>query len=365
MGAERFAYPIVTAVGDPRERGRQYGAATGTLIERNLRLYEERFRSLAGLGWREALRRAEAVVPTIGAYDRDALEELRGIAEGAGQPLAAVAALNCRTELLYPAPAHECTTVGVLAQRSAEGHVLLGQNWDWLDEAASVVVLLRSVDADGFEVVSLHEAGQLARAGCNSAGVGAVGNFLESDRDRRAGGVPLAVIARRILHARSLADAVAAIAGTPRAVSNNYLLASAQDGPVDIEATPREEHPHAPCNGLLVHANHFHAPCVVDTYRSLMPDSFYRESRMQMQLGATGPVAVEDLMRALRDHVGHPDSICRHLRDDGPQPRSRTLASTVIDLTARQLWIADGNPCERPYLDVALDRHRAAVCAPC
>ena len=159
--------------------------------------------------------------------------------------------------------------------------------------------------------------------------------------------------------------AIAAIAGTPRAVSNNYLLASAQDGPVDIEATPREEHPHAPCNGLLVHANHFHAPSVVDTYRSLMPDSFYRETRMQMQLGATGTLGVADLMRALRDHVGSPDSICRHPRSHGPEPRSRTLASTVIDLTSRELWVADGTPCDREYARFCLDRDRAAVCAPC
>jgi isopenicillin-N N-acyltransferase-like protein len=32
-----------------------------------------------------------------------------------------------------------------------------------------------------------------------------------------------------------------------------------------------------------------------------------------------------------------------------PHDRGATLASVLMDLSARQMWLADGSPCEAPY----------------
>jgi isopenicillin-N N-acyltransferase-like protein len=57
---------------------------------------------------------------------------------------------------------------------------------------------------------------------------------------------------------------------------------------------------------------------------------------------------VEDLFRVLPDHANHPRSICKHPSKPGPFA-DMTLASIVIDLDARTMWMTQGNPCENPY----------------
>lgn len=348
-----LAYPTVTAAGPPRLRGEQYGEQAAERIARSVAHYRKVFADLAGLSWSETLARADNLEPALKAYDADTLEEIRGIADGAGQPVGAIVALNCRTELMYPAPAHECTTAAVLPERSGDGHVLLVQNWDWLCPAAETVVLLRLVTADGLEMVSLHEAGMVARGGCNAAGVGAVGNFLATDTDRTRSGIPLPLTGRRILLSPRLADALAALLGAQRSVSTNYLLASAEGLAVDLEATSDAEHPVDPVDGVLTHANHFRTPGITDTYMRVVPDSLYRDGRMASLLAGPEPVTPQRLMAALRDHAGHPSSICRHPTSGSDD--SATLSSLVMDLTTRELWITDGPPCTRPYHHLQLE----------
>ncbi|NTV37539.1 MAG: hypothetical protein HGA53_11355, partial [Anaerolineaceae bacterium] len=45
-----------------------------------------------------------------------------------------------------------------------------------------------------------------------------------------------------------------------------------------------------------------------------------------------------------------PDSICNHaIEDIDPLDREKTINSLVIDLTARQMHVAWGNPCKNGY----------------
>ncbi len=85
----------------------------------------------------------------------------------------------------------------MLAEASADGKLLHGQNWDWRAECAETGVVLRIAREDGPDVLTFTEAGGLARAGMNSAGVALTANFLGSDRDgRRAPGDLLVVTAQ-------------------------------------------------------------------------------------------------------------------------------------------------------------------------
>ena len=78
----------------------------------------------------------------IDAFDVELLPEIEGIAEGAGVPAEHVLAINLRTELMYGLDARgraagnrpgvgECTAIAVAGEASADGHVLVAQNWDW------------------------------------------------------------------------------------------------------------------------------------------------------------------------------------------------------------------------------------------
>jgi isopenicillin-N N-acyltransferase-like protein len=65
---------------------------------------------------------------------------------------------------------------------------------------------------------------------------------------------------------------------------------------------------------------------------------------------------IETLQAILRDHVNFSRAICNHSVDaNDPLDRGKTINAMVIDLTAREMHIAWGNPCENPYHTYYLD----------
>jgi isopenicillin-N N-acyltransferase-like protein len=59
---------------------------------------------------------------------------------------------------------------------------------------------------------------------------------------------------------------------------------------------------------------------------------------------------VKTLQAIQRDHVNFPSSICNHTDEEmDPLDREKTINSIVIDLTARVMHIAWGNPCQNRY----------------
>ena len=95
--------PLIAVSGTPAECGAGYGAAAAERIGANLELYRRRFRDRrvwTRAAVRAAGRRFRDV--TLALHPRIAAM-LDGVAEGAGEPVADVYALNARTELLYDA----------------------------------------------------------------------------------------------------------------------------------------------------------------------------------------------------------------------------------------------------------------------
>jgi isopenicillin-N N-acyltransferase-like protein len=114
-----------------------------------------------------------------------------------------------------------------------------------------------------------------------------------------------------------------------------------------------------PEDGLLVHGNHFMAfipDQVSATYKPFSVDSLYRVPRVRQVLArcrhATDPIAVRELIAtAMRDHFGAPDSVCNHPRERRhPLEQTQTIASTIVDLTTGDYYLATGTPCANHYL---------------
>lgn len=359
-------FPLITIEGEARERGRRYGEAARERIARSLEIY--------GAAWRSAetpradlLERARQFIPLIGDRFPDLMDEIVGIAEGAGYPVEEIVALNARTELLYGgrAPADGCTGVVILPERT-DGRVIIGQNWDWLAPCRESAILLRILPARGPRILTFVEAGMLARSGLNSAGLGLCGNFLQSDQDHRQSGVPIPVIRRAILHSRTLPEAAGHVLRAPRAFSSNHLLAHRDGEAIDLEASPPDVFPLFAEDGLLVHANHFRAAGgrVRDTGLARYPDSLFRDRRLRRLLGTPRRVlGASDLQQALRDHSGYPEAICRHRRPEAGEVDIETVASVVMDLAEGRLWLAPGPVCENAYQAFDLAREPAASAA--
>src|ERR1043166_6522593 len=124
----------IRVAGAPLERGRPYGRAAASLVHRGLAAYRDGFEHRAGLAWNAAVTHARTFTADIGSFAPDALEEMTGVAEGAGVPFDAILVLNCRSELMFAAarskgetPPSECTSFAATPEATADGHVLLGQ----------------------------------------------------------------------------------------------------------------------------------------------------------------------------------------------------------------------------------------------
>lgn len=363
-------FPHLRLSGSPRDRGRRYGEQAADRITTSLSAYREVFSHLAGWDWRTVVCEARRYEPAIAAFDLRYLEELRGIAEGAGVDEGDILAINTRTEVMFAAKARaaarafgrgECSAFAVLGTRTADGHTLVGQNWDWLTHCFDTVVVLEVEQDDAPDYVTVVEAGLLAKAGVNTAGIGVVTNALVTADDRGEPGVPYHVLLRGLLDAETLSGALATIQRAPRSSSANYLIASRDGLALDVEAAPGDftrVYLLDPVDGVLLHTNHFLSRRFdrVDVSTWAMPDSPVRLQRLRALVAAQrAPIDVDVLGGWLRDHADHPAGVCCHPDTALPSvEQDATVVSVVIDLDAGRLWIADGHPCETPYRTVEL-----------
>lgn len=382
--------PLIRVQGPPGECGIGYGAVARDLVGANLDFYLRRFSDEGGLD-SAAVRSAGAAFreATVRHHPRVA-ELLDGVAEGAGVRVDEIYALNARTELIYgnhrgtgqtasgkpsagpagavrPSPESDpdvggCTSVGVLGTHTTNGHLLLGQNWDWHPDQRNVMLLLATRDERGLTVLTLTEAGMVAKTGLNSAGVGVCVNMLGCDRDGLPGGgaapgVPYHVLLRAALEGDSLAEALKAACRGTRNSSINLLVGQAAEAGgelVDLELVPGDAGWSHPVDGLITHANHLETGLpVYDTIKDWGGSSLFRSARARRLLTARladGRIGEDDLIGLFRDHASRPQSICRHTDERyPPAEHSETVYSVLLDLDERRFGIAAGPPCEHDY----------------
>ncbi len=363
--------PRVRVEGTGFDRGRQYGAHARARIRRSVQAYQQVFAHYAGWDWPTVRRAAAGFEAPIAGFRASYLEEMRGIADGAGLDLADVLAINVRTEVMFAAKARqaplasrarpgprraECSAFAVVQDQPPA--TLIGQNWDWLLHSAETLVLLEVTQDDGPDFVTVVEAGLLAKTGMNAAGLGLVTNALVTDADVGAPGLPYHVLLRAVLDCATVTDALIVLQAGERSSSANYLIAHSSGAALDVEAAPGDFtrlYPLYPDHGLLLHTNHFLSPGLhpVDLSLWAMPSSAVRLQRLRA-FGAGGQHRTPDDFRGLlADHADYPYSVCAH-PEPGVHPceQSATIASVLMDLTAGRMWVAAGHPCQARYTDV-------------
>lgn len=350
-----LSLPFLKVKGNPYEVGFQHGQLARERIENSLEIYRQSFMDLANIQWDEAIKIAKKFVPIVKEYDPEVIEEVRGIAEGSGSKFEEIIALNSRTEIMFMIERipEGCTTVAVLPEASGNGHTMLGQNWDWKPDCINSAILLEIRRTEGVGTFNFLEAGMVGRIGMNSSGIGVLGNFLETDQDRKKIGVPVPFIRRKILASRSISAAIQALIRPKRTCSINCLIGSKQGFAMDIETMPEDFYVLYPDKGLFTHANHFVYPNIraKDTSRYRFPDTLYRDWTLRQVLEPQrGKITVKDLQESLMNHFGYPNSICRHLDTDTPRAeRIKTVGSLIMDLNSGEIQFAAGCPCESGY----------------
>ncbi len=101
------AFPLIEISGAPRERGRQYGRQAAERIVKGVSYYSAQIQKL-GLDQPKLAAVIRDYLPVMEGFDAAHVEEMRGIAEGAGIPFEDVVLFNARSEVLKraasPAP---------------------------------------------------------------------------------------------------------------------------------------------------------------------------------------------------------------------------------------------------------------------
>jgi isopenicillin-N N-acyltransferase like protein len=365
-------FPLIDLSGPPRARGRQYGAAAAGRIRLGVEHYTAQLGGAAS--WPAIQALVQAYLPTIEAFEPAYVEEMRGIAEGAGLDFEAIVLLNARTEILKSAPRRPapepdgCTGVVVLPEAAREGRLIHAQNWDWKVECAETAVVLRIRRDDGPDLLTFTEAGGLARSGLNAAGIAITANYLESDRDYRQVGVPLALIRRKVLESEHLALAMRAVYVTPKSAANNMIVSHAGGLAIDFECAPDETFQVLPERGLLVHANHWVSPVALtklrDTGIANTPCTLYRDLRVRALLAPQiGRLTPESVKTALFDDLAAPWSVCRPPRRTLGGTLTATVAMIVLDPSAGVLEAAPLPALNRRFTAYSLQAGRPAAAA--
>ncbi len=369
-------FPIVQVTGLPtaHARGVAYGRAARVQIAHSLATYAPLF-AYCGIAWRDALAQAMRYLPVIEALDDDLVSELEGIAEGSGQPLDAILALNCRTEILPSSYLNgesalvdaaleanradglqdwsECTAMCVDASASADGHAWFAQNWDWLGRQREALVVFKTEDGEGHAITTLTEAGMLAKIGVNAAGFALGLNIVRSLQDGEQPGLPVHVLLRHLLSCRSVAHArerLAALQGLGFGAASNIPCADASGEVACFEVAPAGWAELTPTNGVVVHTNHFMCETLLPQQAPMgaFVSSAPRLATAELHAAkgqSEGKIGLEELQTFLRDETDGFLSICR-----GPNPewpahgRIESVAGIIIHPHSRQIWIAPDVP---------------------
>ena len=344
----------ITVRGTPYERGFTYGQLCREEVAMSMKGYEVLYEGTKGISWEEARKISEYYLSLIRDFEPAYVEEMQGIADGAGVDLQDIAALNIRTEIMYAQPsmidASACTCISAMAPATEGGRVLAAQNWDYTRLVRDAVVIVHVYQEDKPNFVMVVEgAGMIGGIGMNDCGVAVTLNALKTTAP--CNGIPFEVRLRAMLEAENLSEAYVQGSHAPTSVGN--FIATHKDGvAIDFEMDARGVEPIIPDDGVLLHMNHYLGPKMYFANDvNHMGSSYIRLQRMQaMVKECHGKITVEDIKRMLSDHAGYPYSICDH--EDPKYPvavRDDTNFAIIMDLTENCMHLAYGNPCENAF----------------
>jgi isopenicillin-N N-acyltransferase-like protein len=318
-------------------------------------MYRRLLAEAAGVTRADLHAHGDAIAARLGAEEPQLLDELDGMAAGAGQDLRELVAVNARTELLAGTGRGECSVVG----RTDGTAVSLAQTWDWHPELAPARVLWSVALPDGGGFTTATEAGILAKLGVNRSGVACALNFLSCSEDGGTDGVPIHLLLRLVLErAGSAADARSLLLGARTSASSAVTVASSAGGEAAlfaVELSPGGGSVVEPdADGWLVHTNHFVAPPAAgdDLEPGYGPGSMSRLDHL-LALVRDGAEPAD----ALATHGPTEEPVCRHPEVDADGPwhdRRTTLLALAIDPGAPSLRLAAGPPCTTAYERVPL-----------
>ena len=363
-----FVY--VRARGSYREIGRQVGEAARPQIEASIAFFADNFVAMSGgLSFGAAERQAAAYLRYARAYTPEHVEELEGMAEGAGVPLSALLVPNCGEEFTASEPTVGAQPLpGERPARAGDARPGLHRGGDRLGgppRRRSQHGLVRRRRGQQ-RALRPDRARRHPAAGLRRGGLPADRRpELARHRQPEQLGVLHRQPGRRAQRLRAARDhggrdprggARAAACSPARARGTNQFFADTAGRLWDIESSATAER----LRRSHARAATWRTPTTTSRprwRRSRAPSD--EESRTRLRTAEAMLVAgldhgdepVELVARILRCHEPSPqDCICGHPEPSEPiAEQGMTVGSIICDLDERRLYACAGTPCDNPY----------------
>ena len=351
---------------DVAGEGHALGFAVGRRFQSKIRRAVRAADRAIGRRLPDAHRQFDAVLDDYVSVARGAMphlaDEVEGTADGAGISPRALFYANAAEEMLdgmrrteaalkaAEAAGDRCTTVAVRTNRSAPTGIL-GHNEDVPIFYRPTQYALRMRLPSGVRILAYTYAGLIPAIGLNDAGFGmACASVWPIDARI---GIPRLFVARAMLEARSIEDAIAIATMPDRAGGYGHQVADANGRTAWIETTATQGRV-GWGDGWSVHTNHYQDPGLA---RMQHPHTANSEARLA-SARKLAPLATDDIggvARMLGYHRRGGHSICRHPRTDGDRFRFGTIGSVILDLGARVGYFSTDQPCRGAFTRVDLD----------
>ena len=346
--------PFVHVSGTHLEMGQQIGEACKEQINRSIEnaktLVDDAYDELQ-LTWDGAQIQARKYLPFAQEKYPHYVDEIMGMAQGAGVSFDDLTVLNALEALTMDAlHLTKCTSFAVNDLWTADGHILVAHNEDWVPQDEQDVYVVHATPKDEPKFLGMTYGGLLVNIGFNECGLAQCCDSVYANDSRI--GIPRVVVSRAVLGARTPAEAIRSMLVTHRAAGYNHLLVHESGEMYNVEVSARSFAMLSTAEGVIAHTNHFLDPKMqeVESEPDVLIDTRVRYFRVMNLLRRTPKHSVRTLQSIQRDHLGYPDSICNHAENQTtPMDREKTINSMVMDLTARVMYLAWGNPCNNPY----------------
>jgi len=346
--------PLIEVSGTNREMGRQIGEARREQVQHSVEnahlLIEQSYNTLE-LTWNGANIQARKYLPFAEERYPQYVDELRGIAEGANVSFDDLMVVNAMEAVAMDAlHLTRCTSFAVNEQRTADGHVLIGHNEDWVPEDEKDVYVVSARPNDEPPFLAMTYGGLIPNVGFNAYGIAQAIDSVYPNDSRI--GIPRLVLARAVLASRRISGAIGRTLIPHRAAGYNHLIVHESGEMYSVEVSARRFEILHGTDGYITHTNHYLSQAMKEIEKDPeeLISSRVRYFRANRLLRENSTHTIKTLQAIQKDHVNLPNSICNHNNAGiDPMDRESTITALVIDLTAREMHIAWGNPCQNSY----------------
>jgi isopenicillin-N N-acyltransferase-like protein len=340
--------PVIKVKGTHYEAGYQIGTHMKTQLQELVQQTKDYVIKKTDKTWEDFRAQSQLLLEYSKKYMPEYVEEIKGAADATGIDLVDLFAELCE-EIYSKDYLGGCSDLIASDDVTADGSVYAAHNNDTSPGLQKYAVVVHYQVEGEPEILAVGYGGLGISIGYNSAGISLTGNEL-SMNDMKLG-VPRMLLCRKILAARTIAEAIDASIFQPRASNYNMVLTDANGETYSIEGSATDYEPLYATDGYLVHTNHYVAPRMrkYELDPNEITSSLVRYNRaMRLMKKNRGKITFDMLKSFLQDHVSKPRSICRHGK------YVKTTFSVIINLSAQTMFLARGNPCQSKYYKYTL-----------